>query len=189
MKQIATLLIVSLVAFTQSFAQEFKVSIGGEASFHTGTYSELIGNAYGATIRAEIPLIDNVGIIITTSTMYSAKDYEIKGVRKNRTKSHTHLVPIMIGSKVNISKQLYVIGEAGMNSFLFISDDFYYESGSMKIWGTGEEYHESRFGWGVGIGLEIPLIEKLNLDINAKYQTVRDNYDHFNTRLGLSVVL
>ncbi len=189
MKQTTILIMTLFIAYAQSFAQEFKVSIGGEASFHTGIYSEFITNAYGATIRAEIPIINNVGIIITTGTIYSDKDYDIFGIPELKTVIHTNLIPIMIGSKINLSNSLYVLGEAGMNTFLLKTDDVYYVNGSIKISARGEETHESKFGWGVGVGFEMPIIEKVNLDCSAKYQTVRDNYDHFNTRLGISVAL
>ena len=171
-----------------SFAQQFKLGVGWEASFHTGTFHDFISTGHGATLRAEIPIMRDFGVIITTGKIIAHKEYSHPLFPLKRD-LETTFIPIMIGTKLNVSENIYVLAESGMNSITIKTAPIMKGSPNSYFYSPGGSTYVSKFGWGVGVGFEMPIIEKVNLDCSAKYQTVRDNYDHFNTRLGISVAL
>jgi len=88
-------------------------------------------------------------------------------------------IPVMVGAKYKLpagNLKPYVTGEIGLH-FVSFSDRF----NGQKITGNNnnpttlsfnnatESGNEIGLGTAIGVGIEIPIIPKINLDINAKY--------------------
>jgi hypothetical protein len=89
-------------------------------------------------------------------------------------------IPIMVGARYKIpgtSVTPYISGEVGLHLMSF-SDRFMKgtrligsssDPSNFSLNGSTESGSETGFGAAIGVGVEIPVAPKINIDINAKY--------------------
>jgi len=170
------LVIMALLLAVSSFVFAQGISFGGnlELAMPMGDFGDMANMGFGGTIQAEYPI--NEQIISTASVgylMWSGKDdYEDMDYSWS-------CIPIKAGAKYLVGDSgLYGIFELGMYMFSF---DFEYELMGMTF--SGDE-SESEFGFAPGVGYQMPLGEKMKLDVSLQYEMAGD-FDFLGIDVGV----
>jgi hypothetical protein len=107
------LLLVSSISFAQFGPAKGKMTLGPavELSLPIGNFSDFAGFGFGGTARFEygldpkMALSANIGYLYWSGQSTDVWDYS------------NHAIPIMVGIKYMIAKQLFVSGEIGLYSY------------------------------------------------------------------------
>src|SRR6266404_2459087 len=93
------LLALAALAGTNLFAQNSRVSLGVELALPGGDYGNQSGTGFGASLRYEMPVGTNLGLMATVGYItYGKKTYGI-------TEYTNSLIPIMAGAKYYFTEQ------------------------------------------------------------------------------------
>ena len=170
MKKILLLLIVLLISSTALFAQRPGISIGGNAVFPIGDWSEIASTGFGGSATYEHPLGKNImGVIYSGYTYF---DGSTEGF------SWT-MIPLLAGAKIYFTpkQDWYIAALLGAN---FVTADF-----SITLLNEIIEGSESttEFAGNVNFGYEIKTSEKGAVDISAGYVYINE-LSYFGMRLA-----
>ncbi len=154
------LLVIAFVLMSSiAFAQSGRFSLGAEVAIPGGDYGDNAGTGFGASLRYEMPLGDNLGLMGTVGYLtYGSKTVDFGGF--GSYKYTNSMIPIMVGAKYYFSEQqngFYADLQLGLtmlttkSSFEFggtTTDDS--QSASAFTWSPGIGYHLDNLDFGVG---------------------------------------
>jgi hypothetical protein len=154
-KTILLLIVLPALLTTTAFAQNGRVSLGVELAIPGGDYGDNAETGFGASLRYEHPVGDNIGLMATVGYLtYGSKEVNFGTYSYEYTNS---IIPIMVGGKYYFMEQqdgFYVNLQLGL-SMLATTVEFNDES---------ETESESAFTWSPGIGYALE-----NLDFSVNY--------------------
>ncbi|NWF49627.1 MAG: outer membrane beta-barrel protein [Ignavibacteriaceae bacterium] len=172
MKKIFSILVVLFVAFTVGVNAQSKMgaSIQGGIALPMGTFGDVYGMGFGGmgTFTYSIsPMTDITGSV--GYLMWNGKD-----AFEDWTFSS---VPVLVGARYYFSPgnvRPYGVAQAGMH---FVSSE-----AEISFLGTTTTVSasDSFFGFGAGAGVVVPIGKKVNLDVNAMFNSISSEGDASN---------
>lgn len=185
MKKLALVLMAVAALGSMSFAQKGAMSLGGDVGLFmpTGDMSDWYSMGFGFCPVFKYMLNDKLGITGTTGyVMWSAKE-EIMGIEYSASD-----IPIKGGVKYYFGAakmKPYVQGEFGLHMVSAKAE------GSYSIMGytytIDESASETEMGFSFGGGFEMPMGEKMNLNLLAQYESImeEESFNNIVIKAGL----
>ena len=94
-------------------------------------------------------------------------------------------ITVLGGAKYYFNKGFYALAQLGIHSFSFDAE----VSGSGSSFFSGGSTSDSEFGFGAGLGYELPIGKTMLLDLNAKYMFAASDFNYIGVRAGLKFPL
>ena len=148
-----------------------RFSIGAELGLPMGTFGDAQGIGFGGSLRYEMPMGDNLGLMATAGFLsFSAKDYSVAGFTiKGNTET---VIPIQVGAKYYFTEQqngFYGSVELGVHSSSVTIPGY---EGTVIGGVTYGAYPETKvtntnLSYAPGVGYHLA-----NLDLGLKYQII-----------------
>lgn len=184
-KSLLTIAAVVMMAFAvNTNAQQMAVGVQAGIAVPMGTpFSDMVDMGFGGlgtflyTINPQIQVTGAVGYLT----------FGYKEVEGTNIDGSFSIIPIVVGGRYLIGQgttKPYVMAELGM--YMGSSGDITVSSGNFSMTIPGES--TSDFGIAPGVGVLIPAGEKLNIDINAKYNVISDS-NFLSVLAGVQVAL
>ncbi|GAB4289595.1 MAG: hypothetical protein Kow0098_07670 [Ignavibacteriaceae bacterium] len=173
MRKLFSVLTVVVLLSSFGFAQgKFGVSVQGGAALPMGTFGDVYSTGFGGmasllySVAPNVDLSGSVGYVT-----WSGKD--------NFDGNSFSSVPVLLGARVMFGGgtfEPYVCGELGMH---FGSSEFEFTN---PITNTTETISnsDSNFGFAAGVGALIPVSPTVNIDVNAKFNSISSEGDATN---------
>lgn len=166
MKKLLSLAAIFVFAFAISTSAQSKMSlaIGPFVGLPMGTFGDITSIGFGGVAQGELDMGDKlVGTLTTGYLMFSGKSQTIGGV--NFEYGDWSVIPVLVGSKYYFSPGVYGAAQVGLN-FLSYTQEIpnFFGGGTTKV-----DVSDTKFGWGVGVGYEVPMGPKNALDLLAKF--------------------
>lgn len=141
-----------------SLCAQMTFGVNGELAMPMGDFGDIVGMGFGGTVQGEYPI--NETIVATASAGYLM--WNGKDAFEDWSYS---CIPIKAGAKYHFGDMgLYGIFELGMYMFTI----------EWEFLGATLDDSESEFGFAPGIGYQMPMGEKMKLDISAQYEIAGD---------------
>ncbi|MCC7231698.1 MAG: outer membrane beta-barrel protein [Bacteroidia bacterium] len=153
---------VCLLGTTPAFSQSGRFSIGLEGAFPTGDFGDAAGTGFGASVRYEHPVSDNIALTGTVGYItFGSKTESVPGFEYKFTWS---MIPVQVGAKYYFSEMMngfYGAVELGIHASSAKS--------TVTIMGTevSNTASSSDFSYAPEIGYHLA-----NIDIGARYQMI-----------------
>lgn len=182
MKKYFVLFFVVISFFSTSYSQTLKdyINIGGEynSALHSGDL--LYENSYGGTAQFETELSDDLTLVLSVGYFDWGSRSFVDDSTGEDYSTDLYSIPVMGGLKYYIFEalDLYATLQLGVDmSFL-------------TIHGTDDagEYPEEFITIRLGAGYEIPITEKIKIDLTGMYYII-DEYNYLTGRAGVKVAL
>lgn len=150
------------------------ISAGAEVALPMGDFGDFAGTGFGVTVRGEMPVGPMLKVTgLVGYLMWGGEEFV--GVTTDYKD-----IPIMVGAKLSTPTGLYGTAEAGLHLFSF---DAEYTSSFFGT--TSTSTSDTKFGFSVGGGYEVPIAPTLDLDIGARYNYVSDNLSFISARVAI----
>lgn len=164
MKKVLSVLVVLLLIVGFSNAQnKITLSAGGNLALPTGSFGDIAGTGFGASVTGEYPLGEKlVGTATVGYITWGTKDF-------GGAEWSFSAIPVLAGAKYFFNNNLYGYGQLGFHMFSSSAEiDFGpFFGGKQKV-----DDSSSEFTIGLGAGYEIN-----NFDLSAAYYIISDaNY-------------
>lgn len=155
-------MVIAALFSTAAIAQENRFSIGAELALPMGDFADVAGIGFGGSLRYEMPLGENLGVMATAGYLTFGKE-EIFGFSYQYS-----MIPIQLGLKyyfMDAQDGFYGALQTGVHLF---STKF--ETPEMDFFGiiipaSSETVSSTEFGVAPGIGYHLE-----NIDIGLRYQ-------------------
>ena len=200
MKNIITILIISLIFSTLTFSQSsYGSDLSATVAFPTGVNAEYFKTGYGAIGGFYYEMDSNWRIGLTLGFIYSGingdevnnyfqtLDQQQGSVDINGSVS---AIPILLSFKYMLpggsSPRFYGIVEAGLYVYWTKADGTITYSGNAGSAPIDESEFSSEPGFALGLGALFPVSKEISIDVNARYHFVRNSgtikvqYDYDN---------
>jgi hypothetical protein len=169
-----------MLVSTNMFAQDGRFSVGAELAMPGGDYGDNAGTGFGASLRYEMPMGDNLGLTGTVGyLMYGKKSVETYGYKYEYSSS---VIPIMLGAKYYFTEQqngFYGAFQIGL-SMLSNKSEYSYDLLGVHYSGSDTQ-SSSAFTWAPGVGYHLD-----NLDFGLNYYGFSYTQDYTTTVLGVA---
>ncbi len=182
MKKILAVLVAVVLFVGFSNAQtKMYLGVGGEIALPMGDFGDYADMGFGGTATFEMSFMPKlngyakVGYLMWGGKEYSAGTYKIT--------TDYSAIPILVGAKYFFAPGFYGLVETGLHMFTFSAESQYTIGGTTVT--SSSDVSESKFGFGVGAGYELPIGTKAMLDLSAKYQMVADDLSYVGARVGV----
>lgn len=158
MKKFFSVIFIVLFTFTFVNAQsKMAVGVGGNLALPMGTFGDVANMGFGGGAKFEYVLQSNLHLTGSVQyLMFGAKD-DVVGVEWS-------IIPVLAGAKYYFNKNVYTMGEVGMNFWNTKATIIFPIIGKTTV-----EASDSDFGFAAGAGYELPM-GKNALDFSVKYQ-------------------
>lgn len=179
MKLSLSVFFILTIISTFAFAQEGKMTLGfgGELSLPSGDFGDVAGTGFGGTANFLYHVSDQLAISGTAGyIMWGGKSLDL-GFWGKWEYSYS-AIPILAGGRYYFStgdSRLYGSAEVGLYMFSF----------TLKVPGRETTESESEFVIAPGIGYEMKIGDKLNLDLMGKYIIISD-MNNIGVRVGIN---
>lgn len=166
MKKMFTILAVLFVAFAINTSAQSKMhlGIGPFVGLPMGTFGDITELGYGGAVQGELAMGDNLNGTLTTGyLMFGGKSQTIGGFTFDY--GDWSVIPVLVGSKYYFDKGIYGMVQAGLNFLSYtnkIPNPF--TGGTIEVSAS-----DTKFGYGVGLGYEIPMGASGALDLFVKF--------------------
>jgi len=160
--------LVLLFAFSSVNAQsKIGFSVGPELALPMGSFGDVAGMGFGASVGGEMNLADNINGFVTVGYLtFGEKD--VAGVAKWQYSG----IPILVGAKYYFGKDgFYGLAETGFHLWTITS--------TVTLFGASVsgDASSSEFSYGVGAGYEVG-----SFDFNAKYMGAGSGISYVGVR-------
>ena len=165
---LAGAMVLSLASYSAK-AQNGRFSIGAELGMPMGTFGDAANIGFGGSLRYEMPMGDNLGLMLTAGYLtFGGKETTegVPGFFEFTSKSTTGIIPIQVGAKYYFSEQqegfygMVQLGLSLVNSKNEVTVDVLGTKTTTETTSNG-----SGFSYAPGIGYHLA-----NLDFGLSYQ-------------------
>lgn len=185
MKRGLLILLTIAVLGTLSFAQKGTMAIGGDVGLFipTGDAGDVYSMGFGICPVFKYMLSDKLGLTGTTGyVMWSGKE-EIMGIEYSASD-----IPIKGGVKYYFgtgNMKPYVQGEFGLHMVTGKAEGTFSYMGYTTT--INESSSETEMGFSFGGGFEMPMGEKMNLNVLAQYESImeEESFNNIVIKAGL----
>lgn len=169
MKKFTLLMAIAAVFTSAAIAQENRFSAGVELAMPMGDFADAAGFGFGASLRYEIPIGEQLGFIPTIGVLsFGGEEIEsgFPGIASFKTETTNLMFPIQVGLKyyfMEAQDGFYADIETGVH---IVSSKIKTEIDLLGVKSTSEETaSDTNFGVAPGIGYHLA-----NVDIGLRYQ-------------------
>jgi len=191
MKKLFFSIFVLFMAVTLTQAQtdkgKFAVGVGGEVALASGDAADAadLGTGFGGSARVEYGFSDKlVGFADVGYLMWPGGDVTSGAYKISWDWS---AITVLAGAKYFFNKGFYAMAQIGIHSFTFDSEVSGPSSGYFTP--SSGSSSDSKFGFGAGLGYELPISKTMLLDLNAKYMLAASDFNYIGVRAGLKFPL
>jgi hypothetical protein len=174
MKKFTLLMVVAALFSTTAIAQENRFSIGAELAMPMGDFADFAGFGFGASLRYEMPLGENLGVMATAGYLTFGKEELDLGPFFGKFSYQYSMIPIQLGLKyyfMDAQDGFYGALQTGVHLFsakVEIETPSYTDPlTGLVIPGLSLSSTESSTEFGVAPGIGYHLE---NVDIGLRYQ-------------------
>ena len=173
MKKMALVLVALVALGSLSFAQKGAMSIGGDVGLFmpTGDMGDLLSMGFGICPTFQYGMNEKLAITGTVGyVMWGAKE-EILGLETSFTD-----MPIKAGAKYYFGEgkmKPYGLGEFGFH-MLKANVKGTIDMGWLGTYEVDESVSSTEIGISFGAGFEMPMNEKMDLNVLAQYESIMD---------------
>lgn len=170
-KTITTIFTVAALIVVTNFnsnAQNGRFSVGAELAMPMGDFADAAGMGFGASLRYEYPISDNLGLTGNAGYLMFGKKTFSNGFVEVESKSS--MIPVQLGAKYYFSEAqdgFYAGLQLGIHSFKSEVTIPSYTLFGVTIPGSTSSASESKLSYAPEIGYHLA-----NLDLGARYQMV-----------------
>ncbi len=165
MKKMFTIFAVLFVAFAVNTNAQSKMQlgIGPFVGLPMGTFGDITELGYGGAVQGELGMGDNLNGTLTTG-------YLIFGGKSQTIGEFTFdygdwsVIPVLVGSKYYFAQGVYGMVQAGLNFTSYTNKIPLPGGGTIDV-----SVSDTEFGYGVGLGYELPMGASGALDLFVKY--------------------
>jgi len=175
-KLIATIFVLVLFAGLTNAQPKNFIGVNGELAFASGDFADVMDYSlgFGGSVRYETALSPNIaGYASVGYLTWSGEKFKYFGYETDLETTFSAIV-IMAGGKYYFVPNIYGVAELGYTSVSLTVDD-------SSIPATEAD---SKFGFGVGAGIEIPM-GGLMLDAAAMYKLAATDFNYLSVRVGV----
>lgn len=189
MKRLLTVTFILILISSFAFAQEGKMTLGfgGELALPSGDFGDFAGTGFGGTANFLYHMNDQVAISGTAGYItWGGKSLDL-GLLGKWEYSYS-AIPILAGGRYYFSagdSRLYGSAEIGFYMFSFTVTVPSYTFFGVTVPGGETTESESEFVIAPGLGYELKIGDKLNLDLTGKYIMIKDA-NNIGVRVGIN---
>jgi hypothetical protein len=186
MKKLVPVLVLVLLMTGIGVAQEGQMKLGAglELALPIGTFGDVAGTGIGGTANFLYELNSQISLSGTAGYIsWGGKDF---GVFKYSYSA----VPILVGGRYYFTEgdaRVYGSAEIGFYMFSWTFSSPVIETGFFTL-GGDQTATSSEFAIAPGVGYEMKIGDKMNLDLTAKYLLISD-MSNLNVRAGVNFVI